>query len=287
LTTAQSLFRGLTDALSGTYDATEARAIAYRLLDHFYQFQRTDVLLDRPLPLSVPAPDWPVLLQRLTRHEPVQYVLGEAFFYGRPFRVTPEVLIPRPETEELVQLILDDFRQVPAWEHSEPLTILDVGTGSGCIAVTLAAELPGAQVEGWDVSESALAVARHNAARHGVPVRFRRQDALAESAPASPLALLVSNPPYVAQSEAAQMAPNVLTYEPYLALFVPDTDPLRFYRALAGLGTRSLVPDGRAYLEINERFGPETATVFREAGFRTVEVLRDLSGKNRIVRAIR
>ncbi len=289
MTTARPLFGWLVAELAGGYPQSEAQAIAYRLLDFFLNQSRTDVLLDKPL--VCPQPDWVPILTRLRAHEPLQYILGETEFYGRTFTVTPDVLIPRPETEELVQQVLQDVGKSNTQSsilHSQ-FSILDVGTGSGCLAVTLAAELPTAQVEAWDLSEAALAIARRNAGRNGVTVSFRNQDVLTAPffALASPLSLLVSNPPYVTRSEAERMQPNVLDHEPHLALFVPDDDPLVFYEALARLGTQALVPGGRAFVEINERLGAETAEVFRRHGFASAEVLRDLSGKDRFVRAER
>lgn len=209
---------------------------------------------------------------RLARWEPLQYVVGRAPFYGREFAVSPVVLIPRPETEELVDRILK--------HASRPATILDVGTGSGAIAITLALELPQARVSAWDISPEALQVARSNAQRLGATVDFRQRDALLEP-PQTPIDLLVSNPPYVCRSERAAMRPNVTDYEPSSALYVPDSDPLLFYRALAGY------PASEAWVEINERFGGEVAGLFRQAGFAHVELLADLHDKPRFVHALR
>ncbi len=290
MSTAQALFRFLTEQLSPAYDRPEAQAIAYRLIDQFLHLSRTDVLLDKPLP---PQPDWHPLLARLRAHEPLQYVLGEAAFYGRTFRVTPATLIPRPETEELVRLVIDKIPNSQFSILNSQFSILDVGTGSGCIAITLALELPGAAVSAWDISENALAVARQNAERLGANVQFEQQDALNSQSRGEPFSILnsqfsilVSNPPYVARAEAAAMRPNVLDHEPHLALFVPDDDPLLFYRAIARLGAASLVSGGLIFVEINERFGVETAAVFAEAGFTSAEVVVDLSGKDRFVRAV-
>ncbi len=286
MTTAQALFRFLTDELATAYDRPEARAIAYRLLAHFLRLSRTDILLDKVS--SGEQPDWQALLGRLKAHEPMQYVLGEEEFYGRPFAVTPATLIPRPETEELVRLVIQEFRQNDA-RRPTPDALLDIGTGSGCLAVTLALELPNAQVSAWDVSPEALVVARRNAERLGARVTFEQRDILTSdfSLPPFPFSLLVSNPPYVARAEASRMHANVLDHEPHLALFVPDDDPLVFYKAIADLGLKTLMPNGFVFLEINERFGAETAAVFTERGYPSAQVLRDLAGKNRFVRAVR
>ena len=294
MSTAQAFFRFLTSELATAYDRAEAQAIAYRLLGHFLSLSRTDVLLDKPI--SGNQPDWSALLTRLKAHEPVQYVLGEEEFYGRPFAVTPATLIPRPETEELVSLVVQEARreefQFSIFKRNAAraqFSILDLGTGSGCIAVTLALELPGAHVTAWDISPEALAVARQNAQRLGANVQFEQRDALnfQFSILNSQCSILVSNPPYVARAEAGHMHRNVLDHEPHLALFVPDDDPLLFYKAIADLGLKSLVPGGRVFLEINARFGAETAAVFLERGYASAQVLRDLAGKNRFLRAVR
>lgn len=304
MSTAQPLFHFLTTELSAAYDQPEAQAIAYRLLGHFLHVSRTDVLLDKSI--ADEQPDWLALLARLKAHEPVQYVLSEEEFYGRTFAVTPATLIPRPETEELVNLVIQDAKQEnlqsSIFERNAArsgFSILDIGTGSGCIAITLALELPGAHIFAWDVSPEALAVARQNAERLGAAVTFEERDALhspfSSGAPPvlhsqaehRPFSILVSNPPYVARAEADRMHPNVLDYEPHLALFVPDDDPLLFYKAIADLGRKTLVPGGLVFLEINARFGSETAAVFLGQGYESAQVLRDLSGKDRFVRAVR
>jgi release factor glutamine methyltransferase len=285
VSTAQPLFRFLVSELSTAYDRAEAQAIAYRLLGHFLRLSRTDVLLDKWI--SDQQPDWSAPLARLKTHEPVQYVLGEEEFYGRTFTVTPATLIPRPETEELVSLVVKELKISPP--PLAPCSLLDIGTGSGCIAVTLALELPGALVSAWDVSPEALAVARRNAERLGASVQFEQRDVLnfPFSILHSPFSILISNPPYVARAEANRMHPNVLDHEPHLALFVPDDDPLIFYKAIADLGLNALVPGGLVFLEINARFGAETAAVFLKRGYASAQVLQDLAGKDRFVRAVR
>ncbi|MCY7351845.1 MAG: peptide chain release factor N(5)-glutamine methyltransferase [Cytophagaceae bacterium] len=290
MTSAHSLFRFLADELMAAYERTEAQAIAYRLLDFHLHLSRTDILLDKRLPAV--QPDWQLLLKRLQAQEPVQYVLGETEFHGRPFRVTPATLIPRPETEELVNLVIQEVKKNSTFNSQPrggPFSILDLGTGSGCIAVTLALELPQADVFAWDISPDALAVARQNAERLGARVQFEQQDILKLTPESgdSPYTVIVSNPPYVTRSETARMQPNVLDYEPHLALFVPNDDPLLFYRAIATLGRRCLAIGGLVFVEINRVLGAETASVFLEQGFSSAEVVKDLSGNNRFVRALR
>lgn len=216
------------------------------------------------------------ILQRLSRFEPLQYIEGRTLFLGREFWVAPGVLIPRPETEELVELML---KEIPA-----DARILDVGTGSGCIAISLAKELPDALVTAWDVSPEALSVARANARKLQANVRFVECDVLACQVDEVGLYdVIVSNPPYVTEAEKADMEPNVLQWEPSLALFVPDDDPLRFYRRIAVLGRDMLADGGRLYFEINRAYGREMVEILRTMGYVGVRVEKDLSQNDRFV----
>lgn len=216
------------------------------------------------------------ILQRLSRFEPLQYIEGRTLFLGREFWVAPGVLIPRPETEELVELML---KEIPA-----DARILDVGTGSGCIAISLAKELPDALVTAWDVSPEALSVARANARKLQADVRFVECDVLACQVDEVGLYdVIVSNPPYVTEAEKADMEPNVLQWEPLLALFVPDDDPLRFYRRIAVLGRDMLADGGRLYFEINRAYGREMVEMLRTMGYVGGRVEKDLSQNDRFV----
>lgn len=216
------------------------------------------------------------ILQRLSRFEPLQYIEGRTLFLGREFLVAPGVLIPRPETEELVELML---KEIPA-----DARILDVGTGSGCIAISLAKEFPDALVTAWDVSPKALSVARANARKLQADVRFVECDVLACQADEVELYdVIVSNPPYVTEAEKSDMEPNVLQWEPSLALFVPDNDPLRFYRCIAVLGRGMLADGGRLYFEINRAYGHEMVEMLRAMGYVGVRVEKDLSQNDRFV----
>lgn len=216
------------------------------------------------------------ILQRLSRFEPLQYIEGRTLFLGREFWVAPGVLIPRPETEELVELML---KEIPA-----DARILDVGTGSGCIAISLAKELPDTLVTAWDVSPEALSVARANARKLQANVRFVECDVLACQVDEVGLYdVIVSNPPYVTEAEKADMEPNVLQWEPSLALFVPDDDPLRFYRRIAVLGRDMLADGGRLYFEINRAYGREMVEMLRTMGYVGVRVEKDLSQNDRFV----
>ncbi|HEU4716260.1 MAG TPA: peptide chain release factor N(5)-glutamine methyltransferase [Bacteroidia bacterium] len=216
----------------------------------------------------------------LKRGKPVQYILGKAWFYGMEFSVTPDVLIPRPETEELVQLVVEEAKA-----HPETFSIADIGTGSGCIAASLKKKIPRAHVYAVDVSEPALAVARENAQKLETEIAFLHLDILRaeEQGKIPSVMFIVSNPPYVKNSERSSMQKNVTDYEPHTALFVPDEDALVFYRALAALGKAKLKPGGKIFVEINEALGPETCILFQKSGYPDVQLKQDLRGKDRFV----
>ncbi len=276
--TAQVLFHQLTQPLSKLYDSNEAKSIAYLVLETRYGLTRTQVLMD--MPVTHPVTDLESILERLKNQEPVQYVLGVGDFYGRTFKVAPGVLIPRPETEELVHWTLQELKSV-----SIP-KLLDIGTGSGCIALTLAAERSDAQVTAFDISEDALTIARENAQRLTVNVEFIQGNALQpDELPVRLFDGILSNPPYVKASESQEMSAHVLEHEPHLALFVEDDDPLIFYRAIAQYAFSHLKNRGFCAVEINQALGAETVEEFKKAGFATVELRQDLSGRDRMIMA--
>lgn len=222
------------------------------------------------------------IVNRLMSHEPIQYILGETYFYGLKFAVSPGVLIPRAETEELVDWIVRD-------EKGRSQSLLDIGTGSGCIPVSVEKNCSMTLVEGWDLSEEALEIARINAAENHARVRFCRQDIFNPTGiPGSATwDVMVSNPPYVLMEESARMEKNVLDFEPHMALFVPDHDPLIFYRAITRFAGKHLSAEGSLYFEINETMASETADLLRESGFPDVTIRKDLQGKERMVRGRR
>jgi release factor glutamine methyltransferase len=277
LTQSKKLLNEITASLH-THETEEARAIAFRLLDHLYALSPTEVLKN----VTVPEEDEKLTawIHRLNNHEPVQYVIGKEYFFGRPFTVNPNVLIPRPETEELVREVLRTKRNAPA-------TVVDVGTGSGCLAVTLALELPGAHVIATDISNEALQLAATNAVALKASVLFLLHNILTEDLPYTSLDLIVSNPPYITLSEKSGMSPNVLAHEPHLALFVPTDDPLLFYKALASQGTRCLKPGGDVMAEINPLYADDTHRLFTEHGYADVKITSDMQGKPRILKATR
>lgn len=259
------------------YTAEEVSALSRIVCCDLLGQAPTDYYLGKDIVLS-PKKEQELedILQRLSRFEPLQYIEGRTLFLGREFWVAPGVLIPRPETEELVELML---KEIPA-----DARILDVGTGSGCIAISLAKELPDALVTAWDVSPEALSVARVNARKLQADVRFVECDVLACQVDEVGLYdVIVSNPPYVTEAEKADMEPNVLQWEPSLALFVPDDDPLRFYRRIAVLGRDMLADGGRLYFEINRAYGREMVEMLRTMGYVRVRVEKDLSQNDRFV----
>lgn len=289
--------------LTVIYNEREAQAIVRTVLDVLFGMSLTDICLGKVTQLS--ADDTTRLekiMQRLEKSEPVQYVLGAEWFAGRLFDVAPGVLIPRPETEELVKWTCDEAKEKEKEDNSKEErgkeekevskkgeeaphpSILDIGTGSGCIAITVALALPQARVTAWDISTDALAIAAGNAHRLGASVRFEHQDALSAPDDEERWDVIVSNPPYICDRERADMSDNVLSYEPELALFVPDSDPLLFYRAIARYASKALKPGGRLLFETNTTYAHEVAQVMADKGFTAIEVRNDCFGKPRMVK---
>ncbi|WP_298063897.1 peptide chain release factor N(5)-glutamine methyltransferase [uncultured Rikenella sp.] len=264
--------------LSPLYGAQEARAVVGRLLADKYGAGRLERAVNGEAEFKRVA-EWEADLKRMEAWEPVQYVVGYEEFCGRPFEVTRDTLIPRGETEQLVREILSG---------GPKKRVLDIGTGSGAIAVTLAAEWGEAYVEAWDISAGALAAASRNAVRYGVQerMRFVERDVLAYRPVANmeKFDLAVSNPPYVPEAERSGMRPNVADFEPAQALYVPDDDPLLFYRTIASLPL--LKPGGELWFEINERYGAETEELLLSLGYGEVRVSRDIHGRDRFVRGV-
>lgn len=279
------LYQHARRAFTERYGAGEASAMAFALLEDQYGATRTDVLLGKDTDFSAEEQhDFEEIVKKIAEGTPMQHATGRALFCGRYFKVTPDTLIPRPETEKAPLLL----------PPSGGGLVLDCGTGSGCIAITIALEHPDWQVEAWDISEGALAVARENAETLGAKnVTFHRKDILAEaeaakeSLPSSlqPLTLIISNPPYICNKEAADMDANVLDHEPHTALFVPDDDPLLFYRALAEIARARLLPGGSLVVECNRAYTQETAALFKDYGFQNVEIIDDCFDAPRFVRA--
>ena len=277
-------YRELWEQLTPLYDETEAKAVVRTVLEVRFGLTLTDILCGKVNDLSAEdGRSLEKIMQRLRQAEPVQYVLGEAEFASRRFKVAPGVLIPRPETEELCAWIVSE--QTPA--DGEPITILDIGTSSGCLAVTLSLDIPGAVVSAWDISQDALRIASENAKTWGAPVCFALQDALAAPKDSMKWDIIASNPPYICPSEAAEMAQNVLKYEPSTALFVPQNDPLLFYKAIANYAIEALKPSGKLYFEINPLYRNQLEEMLKNVGFIDIEIRKDAFGKDRMARASR
>ena len=273
-------------SLTPLYDAGEAQAIVRTVLDVEYGMTLTDIICGKVNELSSDEErNLEEIITRLQNGEPVQYVLGEADFAGRTFHVEPGVLIPRPETAELCQWIEEEVSSLKADERKQ---ILDICTGSGCIAITLGLNIPNSEVTGWDISEDALRIAQGNVEMMKAGnVRIEHQDALALPKAAEAADLIVSNPPYICEKEKADMEKNVLEHEPSLALFVPDEDPLKFYRAIAEYASSALKSGGALYFEINPIYEKETREMLLKLDFKDIETKEDAFGKKRMMRAIK
>lgn len=258
----------------------ESEALAYLTLEKIYNLSKTDLIVNRPYTsTSQQKSQYEQLIKRLITHEPIQYIFNEADFYGHAYYVDENVLIPRQETELLIQII-GDFR---SWQEPK---MADIGTGSGCIACSLALTIKGAELKGYDVSPGALKVAQQNATQLGAHASFELLDILHQEIPLQNLDLVVSNPPYVMNEEKPQMKKNVLDFEPSLALFVPDHDPLLFYNTIAKKAKYALKKGGVLFFEINEQFGKETLLLLEQMGYSEAKLYQDLNGKDRFASGV-
>jgi release factor glutamine methyltransferase len=275
------------EQLEGYYSDSEIHSLAYRILESVCQADRQTLLRgkDKQL-LANDIAQIQKITEELQKFRPLQYILGETEFYGLPFLVNEHVLIPRPETEELVEWVIN------GGNGGNRRRILDIGTGSGCIAIALAKHWPEVDVYALDISEKALELAEENARLNQVKVRFFKHDILSPFPPFPsfpdfpPFDIIVSNPPYVLPSEKHRMTPNVLAYEPQLALFVPEEDPLLFYKRIADFGRVYLNSDGRIFFEANALFGKDVAKMLQQKAYKEVEVIRDIAGKHRLVSGV-
>lgn len=268
-------------SLESIYPSAEIQSFVKLIMEHIVNKQYTPFSLQTSVLTNSQKQEIALIVERLKQHEPIQHILGQTEFYGLPFVVNKNVLIPRPETEELVELIINENKNNPK------CNILDIGTGSGAIAIALKKNLPSAYLESWDVSEKALAVAKQNTELNNAQVLLRQVDVLAyePDMAATKYDIIVSNPPYVLESEKQDMELNVLNYDPHLALFVPDNNALLFYNKIAALGLKMLCPGGKLYFEINRAKGPETQNMLQGLGYHDIEVIKDMSQNNRIVKA--
>lgn len=272
----------ITQELKGIFPENEIRSLTHIIIEHVCSISYHHFLLDKDKKLSAKQKqDFYLIVERLKQSEPIQYILGKAYFYDLTFKVNPTVLIPRPETEELVDLIIKLHK-------GRKIKILDIGTGSGCIAITLAKHLPEAEVWAIDISEEALKTAEENTVINKVNVKFIQADIFAPSiyeVIPDTYHIIVSNPPYVWESEKNAMDKNVLDYEPPLALFVPDNNPLCFYRTIAQFGKQKLRENGFLYFEINARSGIEMTNMLKEENYHHIRLIKDIYGKDRITEA--
>ena len=292
----------------GNMPEGEAKAVALLLLEKVAGLPTAKALIADGNDLLCRRQTLLELASRISQGEPIQYVIGETDFCGLTLKVQPDVLIPRPETEELVNWVIENHNDnlndncqlstVNCQLSTVNCQLLDICTGSGCIAVALAKKLAGAEVEAWDVSDAALEVAKENAARNGVKIKVNKVDILStvncqlstvncQLSTVNSFDLIVSNPPYICEEEKEDMEQNVLEHEPALALFVPNDDPLLFYRRIAELGQQMLKPGGRLFFEINRRFGKEVVNLLEGMGYREVELRQDMYGNDRMVKAIK
>jgi release factor glutamine methyltransferase len=267
--------------LTSIYDEMEAESFFYLILENLHQLKRIDLALRPDIAISEnELIKWDEILSELKTQKPIQYILGETEFYGLKFKVNENVLIPRPETEELVALIL---KRAKLQNEGSKLRILDIGTGSGCIAISLAKNIPNAEVFAIDVSDMAIQTAKKNAIQNGVEVRFIQKDILEAEDLVQQFDFIVSNPPYVRMLEKEEIKTNVLAFEPHLALFVEDEDALLFYRKIAQLAVRNLADNGKLFFEINQYLGKETVELLEKIGFGNIELVKDIYGNDRMI----
>jgi release factor glutamine methyltransferase len=274
--------------LTPIYDAGEAESFFYLILEEKQQLKRIDLALHPDLVFSEEEiAVWNSILEQLKKEIPIQYLLGKTSFYGLDFEVNENVLIPRPETEELVEWILSNNLIIQKSNlETSGLKILDIGTGSGCIAISLAKNLPNAQVYAIDVSEKALATAKKNAEINNVNVTFITQNILETEDLKQQFDIIVSNPPYVRNLEKEEIKKNVLDNEPHLALFVEDNDALVFYKKIAELAQKNLSHNGRLYFEINQYLGKEMIDLLEKMNFKNIELRKDIYGNDRMIKGV-
>lgn len=277
---SRSLFKQIVDHLNQIYSKDESRQLTKMLMEDLLGISFEKIMIDDAIVMTTPTKE---LIEEkvslLMNFHPIQYVLGKAHFYGREFIVKPGVLIPRPETEELIGEILIDNKK-------PGLNILDIGTGSGCIGITLALELQDAHISVLDVDGAALEVAHQNAAKNHVLLNFIEEDILSLESLPEKYDIIVSNPPYVTEKEKDLMQNNVLDHEPQLALFVPNDDPLKFYRRIISLAKKHLVPNGKLYFEINENYGPDLLKLCEDEKCSFVKLVQDINGKDRMIKVV-
>jgi len=272
------------ESLSETYPKKEIDSFFYILMEEKLKLQRIDTVLNPDFLIdTATVVVLKIILERLQKEEPIQYILGKTEFYGLPFLVDKNTLIPRPETEELVEWILSEIQKIQGGNQKTPLAILDIGTGTGCIPITLAKNTVNTVITAIDISAAALRVAKKNAVLNSVPINFIMQDILKTTQLPQKYNLIVSNPPYVRELEKVEISANVLENEPHLALFVANKNPLVFYDKIADLAKQQLNENGMLFFEINQYLGKETVKMLEEKGFQNIQLKKDLSGNDRML----
>ena len=272
------------ESLSETYPKTEIDSFFFILMEEKLGLQRIDTVLNPDFLIdAATVVALKTTLERLQKEEPIQYILGKTEFYGLPFLVDKNTLIPRPETEELVEWILSEIHEIQGGSQKTPLAILDIGTGTGCIPVTLAKNTVNTIITAIDISAAALRIAKKNAVLNSVSVNFITQDILKTTQLPQKYDVIVSNPPYVRELEKVEISANVLANEPHLALFVPDKNPLLFYDKIADLAKQQLNENGILFFEINQYLGKETVKMLEEKGFQNIQLKKDLFGNDRML----
>lgn len=270
------------NSLKNIQDDQEIESFFFILTEYLHHMKRVDVALNPDFEISDEEVEkWNTILSELQQEKPIQYITNEAWFYGLRFEVNENTLIPRPETEELVEWIIQSQKSKV---KSQKLEILDIGTGTGCIPISLKANLPQANVSAIDISEKVLEVAKRNAASNKVEINFIQTNILEVEDLNQPFDIIVSNPPYVRNLEKQEIKKNVLDFEPHLALFVEDTDALLFYRKIAQLALKNLSPNGLLFFEINQYLGNETVELLENLGFKNIELKKDMYGNDRMIR---
>ncbi|PQJ72500.1 protein-(glutamine-N5) methyltransferase, release factor-specific [Polaribacter butkevichii] len=275
-----------TEALSEIYPKTEIDAFFFLLIEAKLNLQRIDTVMKPDfLIIDEALSELKVIVKRLKTEEPIQYILGETEFYGLPFKVNENTLIPRPETEELVEWVINETPKLRSKNPDQKLKILDIGTGTGCIPISLAKNLKNVTLSAIDVSSEALKVAQQNALLNNVAISFLEIDILDAAKLPQEYDIVVSNPPYVRELEKVEVNNNVLQNEPHLALFVDDHNPLIFYKKIASLAKQGLTKNGLLFFEINQYLGKETVEMLQKQGFKNIELKKDFIGNDRMIKA--
>lgn len=269
------------EELKSVFPQTEVDSFFFLLVEEYLDIKRIDLILQPNIEISSDIKELlDKALERLKKEEPIQYILGETEFYGLPFKVNKNTLIPRPETEELVEWIIKEVKK-----KQELLSILDIGTGTGCIPISLKKHLPNTNVSAIDISEEAIQMAKQNAKLNEVDISFIKQDILKTEVLSGMFDIIISNPPYVRELEKVEIKNNVLKNEPHLALFVKDDNPLLFYKKIADLAKSNLTKNGLLFFEINQYLGVETVEMLKNKGFTQIELQKDIFGNDRMIKA--